>query len=144
MKTAEEKAELMRQQVFAKVRWGARDKAVLDWLQEQHRITGSEAEALITEARRAVRSKALLTLIFSLLGILLAGGFVEVQFRDGLVVIGRGSVLLVVFGCFSFGVFCRSLVRLLTGSHRRLSRLMQLSCFHRRRLRRAKTSNPVR
>jgi hypothetical protein len=119
MKTAEEKAEMLRQQVLAKVRWGARDREVLDWLQEQHRITGSEAEALLTEAhrakRRAVRSKALLTLIFSLFGILLAGGFVGLQLWEGLFVIGRGSILLIVVGFISIGAFCRSLVLLLTG-----------------------------
>lgn len=119
MKTAEEKAEMLRQQVFPKVRWGARDQEVLDWLQERHQITDSEADTLLTDAhrakRKAVRGRALLTLVFSSLGILFAAGFVGLQLWAGLFVIGYGSVLVIAVGFISIGVFFRSLVLLLTG-----------------------------
>ena len=65
--------------------------------------------------RKAVRGKAVLTLVFSLLGLLLAGGFVGLQLWAGVFVIGYGSVLIIVVGFVSIGVFFRNLVLLMTG-----------------------------
>ena len=113
MRTAEEKAEMLRAQVFSKVRWGARDQEVLDWLKERHKMSGDEAQALMSAAhrakRKAVRSKALLTLVFASFGILLAVGFVGLQLWEGLFVIGYGSILVMVVGFVSIGVFFRNL-----------------------------------
>ena len=119
MKTAEEKAEMLRHQVVAKVRWGARDQEVVDWLRESHGITGSDADSLLSDAhrakRKAVRGRAILTLIFSLLGIFLAVGFVGLQLWEGLFVIGYGSLVIIGIGFVRIGVFCRSLMLLFTG-----------------------------
>lgn len=83
MKTAEEKAGILRERVNAKVIWGARDREVLDWLRERHGITDAAAEALLAHAhhakRAAVRSRALLYLVFSIPGMLAALAFVVLQ-----------------------------------------------------------------
>lgn len=109
MKTPEEKAETLRQQVNAKVIWGASDREVLDWLQERHGITDIAAHELLSGAyqakRAAVRSKAPLYLVFSIPGMLLALLFVVLQSMGRFIVVGYGSLL----------VFFRSLFRLLTG-----------------------------
>jgi hypothetical protein len=119
METAERKADILRQQVNAKVLWGARDREVLDWLQERHGITDSSANDLLVEAHRAkraaVRSKALLYLVLSIPGMLIPLACFVLQGMGGFVVIGYGAVLLFFLGFISLGVFFRSLFRLLTG-----------------------------
>jgi hypothetical protein len=119
MKTSEEKAEALRQQVNAKVIWGARDREVLDWLKERHGITDTAADERLADAheakRAAVRSKALLYLVFSIPGMLLAVVFVVLQVMGRFVIVGYGSILVFVLGFVSLGVFFRSLFRLLTG-----------------------------
>lgn len=119
MKTAEEKAEQIRQQVFSKIRWGARDQEVLEWLQERHGISGEKAGNWLTAAhqarRKAIRGRALLTLIASAIGVLGAAGFVGFQLWAGVFVIGWGSVLIIMVGFASLGVFFRNLAPLLTG-----------------------------
>ncbi len=119
MKTAEEKAKTLRQQVNAKVIWGARAREVLDWLQGCHGITDTSANELLADAHRAkraaVRSKALLYLVLSIPGMLLALAFVVLQGMGRFVIVGYGSVLVFVLGFVSLGVFFRSLLRLLTG-----------------------------
>jgi hypothetical protein len=117
--TAEEKAKTLRQQVNAKVIWGARDREVFDWLQERHGITDTAANELLANAhqakRAAVRRKALLYLVFSIPGMLLALVFVVLQGMGRFVIIGYGSLLIFVLGFVSLGVFFRSLFRLLSG-----------------------------
>lgn len=119
MKTATEKADTLHQQVNAKVIWGARDREVLDWLQERHGITDTAANELLANAHRAkraaVRSKALLYLVLSIPSMLLALVFIALQGMGRFVVVGYGSVLIFVLGFVSLGVFFRSLFRLLTG-----------------------------
>jgi len=119
MSTAQDKAERLQQQVNAKLVWGARDGEVLDWLRERHGITDAAANDLLTEGHRikcaSVRSKALLYLILSIPGILLSLAFVVLQGLGRFVIIGYGSVLILLFGFVSLGVFFRSLYRLLTG-----------------------------
>src|SRR5438552_1666813 len=107
MKTTEEKVEMLRQQVSSKLRWGARDREVLDWLRERHGITDDEADALLVEGhrakRKAVREKALFTLAFASVGIVVAGGFVGLQLYEGLFVVGYGSILIICLGFASIG-----------------------------------------
>ena len=110
---------MMRQQVNAKIHWGARDREVLEWLLEQHSITGETAEALLREAHRAkrksVRQKALITLVFSGFGILLSGGFLALQQLAPVVVIGYGVYVVDAIGIFSIAAFVESLRRLISG-----------------------------
>ncbi|MES2569324.1 MAG: hypothetical protein V4710_04635 [Verrucomicrobiota bacterium] len=119
MKTTEKKNELLGQQVNSKVLWGARDREVLDWLQERHGITGTAATGLLAVAHRAkraaVRKKALLYLIFSIPGMLLALVFVILQVMGQFVILEHGSLLIIGLGFVSAGIFIRSVFRLLTG-----------------------------
>jgi hypothetical protein len=119
MSTAERKSEMLRDQVISKIRWGARDQEVLDWLEQKHGITDSEAALLLADAhrakRKAVRSKALVSLVCASFGILLAGCFIGLQFVGHVVVIGYGSILIIALGVLSLGVFFRSLILLVTG-----------------------------
>ena len=119
MKSTEDQTRMIREQVNAKVIWGAGDREILDWLQERHGITDDEAHEFLAEAcrakRAAVRHKALWRLGFSMAGLLLVGGFIFLQVAGSFVVVGYGTVLLVVLGITSLGVFFRSLFQLLTG-----------------------------
>src|SRR5262249_2953320 len=65
--------------------------------------------------RKAVRVKALMTLIFSALGLMLAGGFIALQMSDGIYVISRGSFLVDAVGLACLGDFLRTPVLLFTG-----------------------------
>ena len=122
MTSAEVKAEMLRQQVSSKVIWGASDREVLAWLQERHGITGTVANDLLAEAHRAkcsaVRSKALLYLLLSMPGMLLACVFIVLQSMGRFIIVGYGSILILFLGLISVGVFIRSLFRLITGHTR--------------------------
>jgi len=119
MRTPEEKAEMVRQQVISKIHWGTRDQEVLDWLWKHHKITGDDADALLEAAHRkkrmAVRGKAIFTLIGSSLGIAFAGGFVALQYFGRFIMIGYGPFVILGIGLISLGAFLRSLMLLLTG-----------------------------
>ena len=113
------KTEMMRQQVVAKIHWGAQDREVLDWLLERHGIAGSQADDLLRQAhrakRKAVRIKALMMLAFSGCGILLAAGFIGLQVWSGVIRIGFSSAAAIVIGCVSTTAFVRNLWLLVTG-----------------------------
>jgi hypothetical protein len=119
MLTPEKKAEMIRDQVISKIHWGARDEEALDWLAEQHQITGPEAEALLAAAhrakRKAVRAKALVALVCSLFGVLLLVGICFLQIWGFHLFRIRGMGLAVSLGVASLWVFIRSLYLLLTG-----------------------------
>jgi hypothetical protein len=121
VKTPEERATLLRQQVHAKVHWGARDWEVLDWLEQRHEIVGAEAEALLAEAhrarRKAVRSRALVMLICSGLGLLGVIGFFALQYMSDRIWVGYGPILVTGFGLTCLGLVIRSVQRLLSGEH---------------------------
>jgi hypothetical protein len=90
MKTTEERLEMLRQQVISKIHWGARRGEVTDWLKEEHGIEGPRAEELLHAAacarNKAVREKAFLYLVLSLLGLVISGAFFFMQFvRHGAV-----------------------------------------------------------
>jgi hypothetical protein len=96
MRTPEEKREMMRQQVISKIRWGAREQEVVDWLQEEYGIVGPESEELLTEAWRArhkaIRQNALIRLVLSIIGILGVAIFFYTRLVVGLGVIFYGIV----------------------------------------------------
>jgi hypothetical protein len=98
MSTAERKAEMVRDQVIAKIRWGARDQEVLEWLAQKHGITDSEAALLLADAHRAkrnaVRRKALVCLVCASFGLVFGPGLI---------------------GVLSLGGFFFSLIALITG-----------------------------
>ena len=119
MKTPEERAAVMRQQVFAKVHWGARDWEVLNWLEEKHGISGAEAEALLAEAqlarKKAVRNRALLMLFVSGAGILGVIVFFALQYWSGVYWIGYGPILITGVGLTCVGLFLQNIKKVMTG-----------------------------
>ena len=123
MKTPEDKAEMLRQQVISKIYWGAREQEVTDWLSEEHGITGAGADQLLADAFRArtsaIRGRALMRLVLSILGILLVGAFIYVRFLSGAIFYGSGAIisaaLALAIGGVSIVTFVRSVAHLLTG-----------------------------
>jgi|GEM_PF-6373438 len=73
MKTPEERKAMLRQQLAAKVQWGAREEEVAEWLKEKFGIEGEEAEALMAEAlrtrRNSARERALFKIMLSVIGL---------------------------------------------------------------------------
>jgi hypothetical protein len=121
VKTPEERAALVRQQVYAKVHWGARDWEVLDWLEQRHEMVGAAAEALLADAhrarRKAVRSRALVMLIFCSVGLLAVIGFFALQYMSDRIWVGYGPIVITGFGVSCLGLIIRSVQRLLSGEH---------------------------
>lgn len=119
MSTAEEKAEMLRKQVIAKVHWGASDREVRDWLEEERQITGDEADRLIAiaerEKRKAIRSRAMMMLIFSGVFIAITIGYFFIQWRGGFILYGKPVAVLIGVCGVSVVSFVRSIIRLLTG-----------------------------
>ena len=114
----------MRQQVVSKIRWGAREEEVLEWLREKHGILGPEAKRLLKEAWRArqngIRENALIRLVLSVIGILGVCAFFYTRFGLGVIVYGGGgtviaTVLVLGLGWISVSTFFRSLKQLFTG-----------------------------
>lgn len=123
MKTPEEKLQMIREQVISKIHWGADRQEVADWLQNQHYIMGPQADQLLTEAfhakARVVRGRAVITLVFSAIGLVLVLGYVYIRYVNGVVFVGPfaiiATILAVIVGAASIRGLFRSLVRLLTG-----------------------------
>ena len=119
MSTPEEKAEMLRKQVIAKVHWGASEQEVCDWLQEEKGITGADADRLLAiaerEKRKAIRSRAMMMLIFSGVFIAISIGYFAVQISGRFVLYGRPVAVFLGVGGVSVVCFIRSVIRLLTG-----------------------------
>jgi hypothetical protein len=119
MPASERKSEMIRQQVNAKILWGARDSEVLDWLRDTQGVGGEEAEALLKDAHRArqkaVRAKALTWLIASGLGVLALVAFIVVQVVGKFVVYGIPVLIAYGAGLACIAIFIRSLRRIVSG-----------------------------
>jgi hypothetical protein len=123
MSTPEEKARLVRQQVIAKIRWGASRQEVTDWLKEKYGVVGESAEQMLTrafEARRsAIRDAAYIRIAISFAGLALVGAFFYVRFFSGVIFYGTfaivATVCAIAIGLTSLSVFIRNLALLLTG-----------------------------
>jgi len=118
-RTPEEKAEMLRRQVIAKIHWGARDQEVYEWLQERHGITGRDADELLAQAhrakRKAVRIKSIMTLVISGCGLFFTGGFMILELGAHVLWLGWISDAASVIACACLVAFVRSLWLLLTG-----------------------------
>ncbi len=114
-----EKSVALQEQVTGKVHWGADEDEILSWLETEKGISGDDAERLYHKAlkarRTAIRGNAIIRLIFSAIGMAVAVGFVATQWAGGFVIIGYGSILLILLGFVSAGVFVQSLIHLTTG-----------------------------
>jgi hypothetical protein len=119
MRSPEENAAMIREQVISKVIWGTTDDEVLDWLHSKHGITDEAADKLLAEAHRirlaAVKSKAKVHLGISIGGMVLALIYVLVRSGDRYVDIGIVSYIVFGVGLISLIMFIRSLLQLLKG-----------------------------
>ena len=119
LSSPEGKAEMMRQQVIAKIHWGARDQEVYEWLQERHGISGREADELLAQAHRAkrkqVRIKASIMLVVSGCSVLFGGVYLVLRFKYNVTLPVWISEGVDFIGCISLLAFLRSVWLLLTG-----------------------------
>ena len=96
---------------------------VRDWLRMKQGITGGDADQIVEIAlkrrRKVVRFRALLRVIFSGIGMLLFGGFLFLQYVGEFVIVGLRVVIVWGVGLFSFVVFARSVIELISGNTKR-------------------------
>ena len=113
------KAETLRKQVVSKVHWGARREEIFEWLEEKHKITGLEADAIYAEALKArareIRSRAVFWLVASGMFFVATVVYFFVQYKGHFVIVGWPVIILLSVGFSSIAVFFRNLVRLLSG-----------------------------
>lgn len=123
MRTAEERAEMIRQQVISKLKWGTDAAEVEAWLRGTHGIVDSDAEQLIAyglDARRsAICQAALIRVILSVIGLALVAGFFFVRFMNGYIFVGLYSLISTIMA-LSLGAYCvatllRNALRMTTG-----------------------------
>ncbi len=123
MRTPEQKFQMIREQVISKVHWGARRPEVIDWLQEKHGIVGADAEKLLTEAdcarSKAIRGRAMIRLICSIIGIALVGAYFYIRYFCGFIFYGglaiTSTALVFVVGATSISTLFSSTAKLITG-----------------------------
>jgi len=117
----ERKLELVRKRGISKICWGETEEEVLEWLDEKHGLAGFSADQMIAEARvakrKAVRSRALIYLIVSGVGLAISGGFFLFQFASGYV-FGAMTVLMAALLGVSLWTFISSAVQAVTGQKR--------------------------
>lgn len=111
--------ELVTKQAIAMVHWDSPDEEVFAWLENDLGITGAEAEQILAEAHqartKAVRAKALVSFVFSMVGLGLVLGYFGIQAVGRFVLVGPAVFAVVVVGAASaFGVLVSGW-QLLTG-----------------------------
>lgn len=113
------KLQMIRDQVFAKIHWGARNQEVEDWLRVNHQIAGEQAAEMLAAAHRAkrsaVRKKAIMMIVISSIGVIGVAWIIVAQFMSGYFVTEKGILGVYGVGLVSIGVFFRSLFQLITG-----------------------------
>lgn len=96
---------------------------VRDWLKMKKNVTGSDADQIVEIAQhrrsKVVRFRALLRVIFSGIGMLLFGVFLFLQYAGNFVLVGIPVVIAWGVGLFSFVVFARSVIELISGNTKR-------------------------
>lgn len=119
MSTGTRTPDLARGEAISKIHWGADIDDVVEVLRTKYNIVGTEADALIEEAiaiRKAeVRKKALVSLVFALVGLVISLTYFGIQYFGGFIRIGFGLILMASLGLTSLTVASRSAVRAFTG-----------------------------
>lgn len=105
-------------EVNSQIHWGREVPEVLALLKTQYGIEGDEANAMIADAlaarQREIRKKALLRLIFAILGLAIAATFFVIKsFSHS--TLGGGTALFGALGAISLLAVVRSIRRLLSG-----------------------------
>ena len=82
-------------------------------------IEGDEADAIISDAiadrRSAIRNRALVGLVFAVIGLAIPAAYFAIQGFVGFVVIGFGPIFMGLLGFASLVMAGRSIYRLVTG-----------------------------
>ena len=111
--------DLAHGEAKSKIHWGADVEEVSELLRTNYGIEGDEADAIISDAiaarRRAIRNKALLGLVFALIGLAIPTTYFAIQGFVGFVVIGFGPIFMGMLGFASLAMAGRSTYRLVTG-----------------------------
>jgi hypothetical protein len=99
--------------------WGARDEEVLDWLQDEHGVTGPAATMLLLDAQRArrqaIRDRAVWSLLLSGIGMIVLGSIMLVQHQSGVWILSLAADLEAGVFALCVVVFARNLGRLWSG-----------------------------
>ena len=111
---ASEKAEMTRLQVISKIRWGSDDEEVREWLEREHGIAGVHADQMLAEAHQArssaIRGRALIRLVFSILGLALTAYFFYVRYGQHVIFLGTGAIYATVLAAGIGGLSVRTLL----------------------------------
>lgn len=120
MSDIEKRRDLARGEAKSKIHWGADLEEVLELLRASYGIEGDEAEAIISDAvsarRSAIRKKALLALVFAVIGLAIPVAYFAIQGFVGFVVIGFGPIFMALMAVASLSMAGRSIYRLVTGN----------------------------
>ncbi len=102
----------------SKIHWGETEDQVRDWLTEEKGLPPLMADSILQKALRAraltIRTRALVVLIVSLIGVLVSAGFVYLELRSGVIYLLRTTLAGLVI-CVSAYWTVRSLWQLLRG-----------------------------
>lgn len=111
--------QMLQKQVDSKVYWGASKREIIEWLNEKHRLTGDEVEKIhslaLKSRARAIRQRAVITLVFSLIGIVVFIAYLLFQWKGQFVVVGQAVVAMWILGGLSIAAFFRSIVEFVSG-----------------------------
>jgi hypothetical protein len=118
MSLRDEKAELLQNQVTAKLHWGTDEEEISQFL-AQKGIGGAEADRLLANARRsrarAIRVRALWTLLFAVIGLVVPVWYFGLQMSANVIVVGRASAVMFALAMTCLYYLLRSLYRILRG-----------------------------
>ena len=116
MSSTDSKRALLQGQANTKVYWGTSRAEVTEWLTTERGLSPTDAEEIVQNAFRArkasVRRRAIMYLVFSALGILLAVAFAIWSVAGAL---RQAWYLAVATGVPSLGFLIKSLVELARG-----------------------------
>lgn len=123
MRTAEEKFELLKQQVFSKIRWGDSREEVAAWLEEKHGMPEVLADYVLAEAetarRKAVRRHAIIRVILSTIGLAMVSACLWMNWRYRFIPLGWETLKItggvIMLASASVTAFLRYLHQLVTG-----------------------------
>ncbi len=119
MHTRIQQTELVTKQAIAMVHWDSPDEEVLVWLENDMGITGPEAERILAEAHRArkkaVRSKALVSFVFSMIGVAVVLVYFGAQAYFGFMLVGPAVLAVMALALASLIGAIVSGLQLLTG-----------------------------
>jgi hypothetical protein len=119
MSDSGKRRDLARGEATSAIHWGRDVEEVLELLRANYGIEGEEADAIISDAvcarRSAIRKKAMLALIFAVVGLAIPAAYFAIQGFVGFVVIGFGPIFMALLAIASLSIAGRSIYRLITG-----------------------------